>query len=75
MLSYPGCHVRAKYIGCIGTQAHWSSSDVIVIYVKVTLSKHVASGVFRNFWEPFLKNKMWFNGEQEKEPIIRVRVG
>ena len=22
MLSYPGCHVRATYIGCIGTHAH-----------------------------------------------------
>ena len=22
MLSYPGCHVRASYIGCIGTHAH-----------------------------------------------------
>ena len=22
MLSYPGCHVRAKYISCIGTHAH-----------------------------------------------------
>ena len=22
MLSYPGCHVRAKYIGCIETHTH-----------------------------------------------------
>ena len=22
MLSYPGCHVRAIYIGCIGIHAH-----------------------------------------------------
>ena len=22
MLSYPGCHVRATYIGCIGTHAY-----------------------------------------------------
>ena len=22
MLSYPGCHLRATCIGCIGTQAH-----------------------------------------------------
>ena len=22
MLSYPGCHVRAKYIGCMRTHAH-----------------------------------------------------
>ena len=22
MISYPGCHVRATYIGCIGTHAH-----------------------------------------------------
>ena len=22
MLSYPGCHVRASYIGCIATHAH-----------------------------------------------------
>ena len=22
MLSYPGCHVSATYIGCIGTHAH-----------------------------------------------------
>ena len=21
-LSYPGCHMRATYIGCIGTHAH-----------------------------------------------------
>ena len=21
-ISYPGCHVRATYIGCIGTHAH-----------------------------------------------------
>ena len=32
-LSYPSCHIRASYIGCIGTRAHgWSSSDVIVMF-------------------------------------------
>ena len=37
MLSYPGCHLSAKYIGCIGTHAHGRQvtsllcqSDVII---------------------------------------------
>ena len=31
--------------------------------------------VFRNFWEPFLNINAVFNGEQENESIICVRVG
>ena len=32
--------------------------------------------VFRNFWEPFFKYENGvFNSEQEKESIIRVRMG
>ena len=50
----------------------WLSSDVIVMlkwshHVKLHLS------VFRNFWKLILKYKN--SGEQEKESIIRVRVG
>ena len=68
MLSYPGCHVSAKYIGCIGNHAHGRQvtsllcqSDVII---KCCLSEY--SGTF---------GSVVSNGEQEKESIIRVGVG
>ena len=53
----------------------WSSSDV---NVKLKRGHHVMShlSVFRIFWEPFFKQYFAvFYGEQEKESIIRVRMG
>ena len=33
---YPGCQVRANYIGCVGTRAH--GRQVTLLLVKVTSS-------------------------------------
>ena len=73
MLAYPDCHVRAVHWLYQNSRA-WLSSDVIV------MSKwhhHVMSHlrIFKNFWEPFINIKSLLNGEQEKEPIIPVRMG
>ena len=58
--------MRAKYIGCIRTRAHGGHMTSLLCHSDVTIT------VFRNFWVPFL---LVSNGEQEKESIIRVRVG
>ena len=62
-LSYPGCHVRATYIGCIGTHAHGCQvtsllclSDVIIYNCTLAYSE-TSGSLFKN-----KKN----NGEQEK---------
>ena len=64
------------YIGCIGTHTTWSSSNVSAMFklrhhVKLHLS------VFADFWKLILKLKLKKknSGEQEKDSIIRVRVG
>ena len=56
MLSYPGCHMRATYIGHIGTQAHGRQVTSLLLlkwrhHVKLHLS------VFRDFWKLTLKFK------------------
>ena len=44
-------------------------------YVKVTSSYHVASQHIQQlFWSVFKLKNVVFNGEQEKESIIRERV-
>ena len=64
MLSYPGL--------CIGTHATLSSSDVIGMLKR---SHHIMSHI-QQLLGAFLKLKtVVFDGEQEKESIIHVRVG
>ena len=64
---------RALYIGCIGTHATLSSSDVInSLYQSDACRISAYSATF----ESVFKSKIVvFNGEQEKESTIRVRVG
>ena len=64
------------YIGCIGTHATNSSSDVIVI---LKWRHHIMShfeqriqGLLGAFFE---HDNAVFNGEQEKESISRVMLG
>ena len=52
MLSYQGCHVRASYIGCIGTHAHCR---------QVTSSCEIASQRIQGLLEAYFKiiEKQW----------------
>ena len=72
MLSYPGCHIRAVH------WLYWNSRDIVVKlrywYVKVTSSCHVASQRIQELLGAFFNN-IKCDGEQEKESIIRMRVG
>ena len=62
-------------IGCIGTHATLPSSDIIdMLNERHHIMSHLI--VFSNLWEiVFFKLKIVvFNGEQEKDSIIRVSV-
>ena len=66
--------MSAKYIGCIGTHAHGPQvmsllcqSDVIITF-RISAYSGTSGSLF-------LRINVVSNGEQEKESLIRVRVG
>ena len=70
MLSYPGCHVRAKYIGCIGTHANGRQVTSLLCQSDVIITCHIST-YSRTSGSLLLRS----NGDQEKEFIIWMRVG
>ena len=50
MLSYPGCHVRATYIGCIEIHARGRQC-----YAEVTPSCEIASQRIQGLWKLILE--------------------
>ena len=69
MLSYPDCHVRATYIGCIGTHAQGRQMTSLLCLSEVIIWNCILA--FSGTSGSLFKKK---SGEQEKESIIRVRV-
>ena len=41
MLSNPGCHVTAKYIGCIGTHAHCRQVTSLLFLSDVIMRNYI----------------------------------
>ena len=65
MLSYPGCHKCALFIGCIGTQVHGRQVTSLICLTDVSMSFHISaySGTSGSL---FLNINAVYNCEQEK---------
>ena len=69
MLSYTGCHMSAKYIGCIGTHAHSRQVMSLLCQSDFIITCHISaySGTSRSFY----KNKMWYlMVSKKKNPLF-----
>ena len=74
MLSYPGCHLRATYIDCIGTHTHYRQVTSLLCLSDVIMSLcEFASTHIQGLLEAYFQIKN--SGEQEKESINCVRIG
>ena len=70
MLFYPGCHVRALYIGCIGTQAHNGKETSLLLNVKVMSSCIIASQHTQEPLEAYFKIKKKIKLVSKKKNLL-----